>query len=80
METRKPHVRTMPLSCAPSHAPCPACGNRGRRKQVLFRRVRTIAFQQLVFLDVTYGEYRARVRLPHDPPHHPAGRRLWGAL
>ena len=56
METRRPHVRTIPMSCAPSQAPCPICGKRGRRKQVLRRRVRTIVYQQVVFLDVTYGE------------------------
>jgi transposase-like protein len=60
METRGPHVRTIPLSCAPSQAPCPACGKRGRRKQVLRRQVRTIAYKQVVYLDVTYAEYRAR--------------------
>ena len=60
METRRPHVRTIPLSYAPSQAPCPTCGRRGRRKQVLRRQVRTIAYKQVVFLDVTYGEYRAR--------------------
>jgi hypothetical protein len=60
METRSPHVRTIPLSRAPCQAPCPTCGRRGRRKQVLRRQVRTIAYQQVVFLDITYGEYRAR--------------------
>ncbi len=60
METRRPHVRTLPMSCAPSQAPCPTCGKRGRRKQVLRRQVRTIAYKQVVFLDITYGEYRAR--------------------
>jgi transposase-like protein len=60
METRRPHARTIPISCAPSQAPCPACGKRGRRKQVLRRQVRSIAYKQVVFLDVTYGEYRAR--------------------
>jgi hypothetical protein len=60
MESRRPHVRTIPQSCAPSQAPCPTCGKRGRRKQILRRQVRTIAYKQVVFLDVTYGEYRAR--------------------
>ncbi|WP_422928711.1 transposase [Singulisphaera sp. PoT] len=60
MATRRPHVRTIPLSCAPSQAPCPTCGKRGRRKQVLRRLVRTLAYKQVVFLDITYGEYRAR--------------------
>lgn len=60
METRRPHARTIPIRCGPGQAPCPACGKRGRRKQVLRRQVRTIAYNQVVFLDLTYGEYRAR--------------------
>ena len=53
------HVRTIPLKCAPSQAPCPTCGKLGKRK-VLHRQVRTIAYKQVVNLDITYGEYRAR--------------------
>jgi hypothetical protein len=60
METRRPHVRTIPLSCAPSQAPCPQCGKRARRKQILRRQVRTIAYKEIVFLEITYGENRAR--------------------
>ena len=60
METRRPHVRTIPVRCAPSQAPCPYCGKLGRRKATHRRRVRTIAYKQVVFLDITYGEYRAR--------------------
>jgi transposase-like protein len=60
METRRPHARNITIRCAPSQAPCPTCGKSGRRKQVLRRQVRTIAYKQVAFLDVTYGEYRAR--------------------
>jgi hypothetical protein len=60
METQGPHVRTIPVRCAPSNAPCPTCGKLGRRKATHNRRVRTIAYKQVVYLDVTYGEYRAR--------------------
>src|SRR5271166_3472334 len=60
MEMKHPHVRTIPLKCAPSQAPCPTCGKLGKRKDILHRQVRTIAYKQVVFLDVTYGEYRAR--------------------
>lgn len=60
METIGPHVRTIPVHCAPCKAPCPTCGKLGRRKAAHNRRVRTIAYKQVVFLDVTYGEYRAR--------------------
>jgi hypothetical protein len=60
METRRPHVRTIPVRCAPAKAPCPCCGKLGRRKATHNRLVRTLAYQQVVFRDVTYGEYRAR--------------------
>ena len=60
METVRPHVRTIPVRCAPAKAPCPNCGKLGRRKATHNRRVRTLAYKQVVVLDVTYGEYRAR--------------------
>src|SRR5271157_2120695 len=59
MECIGPHVRTLPVRCAPRKAPCPRCGELGNRKAIHHRRVRTIAYKQVVFLDVTYGEYRA---------------------
>lgn len=60
METVRPHVRTIPVRCAPAKAPCPHCGKLGRRKATHNRLVRTLAYKQVVFLDVTSGEYRAR--------------------
>jgi hypothetical protein len=60
METLGPHVRTIPVRCAPSKVPCPTCGTPGNRKAIHHRQVRTIAYKQVVFLAVTYGEYRAR--------------------
>lgn len=60
METIGPHVRTIPVRYAPAKAPCPKCGRLGRRKATHHRLVRTLAYRQIVFLDVTYGEYRAR--------------------
>jgi transposase-like protein len=60
METVSPHVRTIPVRCALAKAPCPDCGKLGRRKATHNRLVRTLAYKQVVFLDVTYGEYRAR--------------------
>src|SRR3954447_16300930 len=62
METVSPHVRTIPVRCAPSKAPCPTCGKLGHRKAIHHRLVRTIAYKQVAYLDVTYGEYRARCR------------------
>lgn len=60
MEIKHPHVRTIPLKYAPSQAPCPTCGKLGTRKDILHRQVRSIAYKQIVYLDLTYGEYRAR--------------------
>src|SRR4051812_34890733 len=62
METPRSLIRTIPVRCAPAKAPCPRCGKLGRRKATHNRRVRTLAYKQVVFLDVTYGEYRARCR------------------
>src|SRR5947209_8325353 len=45
---------------APRRAPCPTCGRLGRRKRLLQRRVRTLAFRGVAWLEVTYAEYRAR--------------------
>jgi transposase-like protein len=60
METVSPHVRTIPVRCAPAKAPCPTCGKLGHRKAIHHRLVRTIAYKRVVYLDLTYGEYRAR--------------------
>jgi transposase-like protein len=62
METVSPHARTIPVRCAPAKAPCPTCGKLGHRKAIHHRLVRTIAYKQVVFLGVAYGEYRARCR------------------
>jgi hypothetical protein len=40
--------------------PCPSCGRPGRRKRVLYRRIRSLAYRQVAFLDVHYAEYQAR--------------------
>jgi hypothetical protein len=45
---------------APRRAPCPTCGRLGRRKRILRRRVRTLAYRRVAWLEVTYAEYRAR--------------------
>lgn len=48
--------------CCPVTYPCPTCGEPGRRKtkQPLVRMVRTIAYKQIVHLEIEYAEYRAR--------------------
>jgi transposase len=47
---------------APKQAPCPSCGRLGRRKRILYRRLRSLAYHQVAWLEVTYAEYRARCR------------------
>jgi Transposase len=48
-------VRRQPLTC-----PCPSCGRHGRRKRRLRRKVRSLAYGQVVWLHVCYAAYRAR--------------------
>jgi hypothetical protein len=45
---------------APRRAPCPHCGRRARRKRILRRRLRSLAYQRVAWLEVTYAEYQAR--------------------
>src|SRR5947208_178079 len=47
-------------SRAPKRAPCPHCGRLGRRKRILHRRLRTLAYHAMAWLEVTYAEYQAR--------------------
>ena len=47
------------VRCAPKTHPCPARGKRGRRKRLLRRRIRSLAYRQAAFLDVRYAEHRA---------------------
>ena len=44
--------RVKVFGCSQTH-PCPSCGKRGRRKDVLTREVRSIAFHEIVILEVT---------------------------
>jgi hypothetical protein len=57
-----PREKVTPIRCAPKTYPCPTCGRRGRRKRRLRRRVRSLAYHQQAWLDITYAEYRARCR------------------
>ena len=52
-----PHVRV--VRCAPRSHPCPHCGQPGRRKRPLHRRIRSLAYRQVAYLDVHYAEYQA---------------------
>ncbi len=61
MGTEAPTIVTIPVRCAPKKAPCPKCGKPGRRKRILPpRRVRTVAYKAVAYLEITCGEYQAR--------------------
>jgi hypothetical protein len=60
MEAVQPRVRIVKESCAPKTFPCPKCGKLGRRKDTHTRKVRDIAFGEIVIIELTVGEYRAR--------------------
>lgn len=61
-EAPAPTSVVIPVHCAPKKAPCPRCGERGRRKRTLTRTVRTVAYKAIARLEITYGEYAARCR------------------
>lgn len=61
MGTVAPTPVVIPVHCAPKKAPCPKCGKHGLRKRKLPpRRVRTVAYKTVAFLEITCGEYGAR--------------------
>jgi transposase-like protein len=61
MGTEAPTPVVLPRHCAPMKAPCPKCGKHGRRKRKLPpRRVRTVAYKVVAYLEITCGEYQAR--------------------
>jgi hypothetical protein len=61
MGTEAPTPVVIPVHCAPKKAPCPNCGKHGRRKRKLPpRRVRTVAYKAVAFLEIICGEYQAR--------------------
>jgi Transposase len=61
MGTEAPTIVTIPVHCAPKKSPCPTCGKPGRRKRTLPpRRVRTVAYKAIAYLEITCGEYHAR--------------------
>ncbi len=54
-----PTPLVIPVYHAPKKALCPTCGKLGRRKRILKRTVRTIAYKTVAVLEITYGEYQA---------------------
>jgi transposase-like protein len=61
MGTGAPTPVVIPVHAAPKKAPCPKCGKPGRRKRKLTpRRVRTVAYKTIAYLEITCGEYQAK--------------------
>jgi Transposase len=60
MGAEAPTPIVIPVHCAPKKAPCPRCGKPGRRKRTVTRRVRTVAYKAVAYLEITSGEYAAR--------------------
>jgi transposase-like protein len=60
MGTDAPTPIVIPVHRAPKKSPCPSCGKHGRRKRKTTRRVRTVAYKAVAFLEITCGEYQAR--------------------
>src|SRR4051812_32670654 len=60
MGTAAPTPVVIPVHCAPKKAPCPNCGRHGLRKRTFPRRVRTVVYKRVAFLEITCGEYQAR--------------------
>jgi hypothetical protein len=60
------YERITRIRCAPKHASCPTCGRRGHRKRLLHRRLRTLAYRRIAWLEVTYAEYQARCACCHS--------------
>ena len=74
MEAVEVDVRYVQVRCCAKTAPCPTCGRRGRRKQVLPpRQVRTIAYKQVVYLEITAAEYYAKCDCCKTFRSHPEG-------
>jgi transposase-like protein len=59
MGTEAPTPVVIPVHCAPKKSPCPKCGKHGRPKRKITRRVRTVAYKAIAYLEITCGEYRA---------------------
>ena len=69
---KAPPPHSYPPAAPPPRPHAPDCRKLGRRKATYRRLARTIADKQVPYLDVTYGEYRARCSLPQDLPLPPA--------
>lgn len=52
---------------------CPDCGKSGRRKRIRTRIVRSLCYQQILWLEIHYGEYVARCDCRVSFHSHPPG-------
>ena len=74
MGTGAPTPAVIPVHAAPKKAPCPECGKLGRRKRKLTpRRVRTVAYKAVAYLEITCGEYQAKCACRTTFPRSPEG-------
>jgi hypothetical protein len=72
-------ARTMifiPAPCAPKKAPCPKCGKHGHRKRKVTRKVRTVAFKSIAYLEISCGEYAVRCDCCKTPRKAAKSRRV----
>ena len=60
MDAAQLRTRVVRRRYAPKWFPCPHCGKRGIRKGRHTRRITDLAYQQIVIVELTVGEYRAR--------------------
>ena len=65
--------RTITLRCAPRKTGCPKCGKLGRRKRIRTRMVRSLGYQEVVWLEIHYGEYVAKCDCCVSFHSHPLG-------
>jgi hypothetical protein len=56
----QPGEKVVPVRCQPMTYPCPTCGRHGHRRHRYDRFVRSLAYEQVVWLHVFYAEYTAR--------------------
>lgn len=52
---------------------CPSCGTLGRRKRKRTRKVRSLGYQEIVWLEIQYGEYHAKCDCCTSFHNHPPG-------
>ena len=64
------------MRCAPRKWACPTCGRLGRRKRKRTRKVRSLCYQEELWLKIEYGEYVAKCDCRKSFHSHPPGVEL----